>query len=34
MNDFAIRVIRGKIVGSRRRLSMVDIDDPCFGLSC
>ena len=31
-NDFAIRVIRGKIEGSRGRLSMVDIDVPCFGL--
>ena len=33
IDDFAIRVIRGKILGFRSPLSEVDIDDPCFGLS-
>ena len=33
IDDFAIRVIRGKILGFRGHLSEVDIDDPCFGLS-
>ena len=33
MDDFAIRVIRGKILGFREHLSEVDIDVPCFGLS-
>ena len=33
LDDFAIRVIRGKIEGSRGRLSEVGIGDPCFGFS-